>query len=104
MAASEQCAIASPLQADAKVHRLLDQTLSSLSSEPTVKRSFKCPTAMYNYKSIARMEKHSPNAKFVVGMRHPVKMLQSFYNYRITEIKERGLEEEIPPWNKSFLP
>ena len=97
MAASEQCAIASPFQADAKVHRLLDQTLTELSTDPAIKRSFKCPTAMYNYKSIARMEKHSPNAKFVVGMRHPVKMLQSFYNYRITEIKERGLDEPIPP-------
>ena len=29
-------------------------------------------------------------------MRHPVKMLQSFYNYRVTEIKERGLDEPIP--------
>ena len=96
MAASEQCAIASPLQADTRVHRLLDDTLATLTTDPSVKRSFKCPTAMYNYKSIARMEKHSPQTKFVVGMRHPVKMLQSFYNYRITEIKERGLDESIP--------
>ena len=100
MAASEQCAIASPLQADARVHKLLDGTLNALSSRPQMKRSFKCPTAMYNYKSIARMEKHSPNAKFVIGMRHPVKMLQSFYNYRITEIKERGLDEAIPSLEK----
>jgi hypothetical protein len=96
MASSEQCAVASPGQADAKVQKLLDGTLATLSTDPAKKRSFKCPTAMYNYKTIARMEKHSPNTKFVVGMRHPVKMLQSFYNYRITEIKERGLDEPIP--------
>ena len=100
MAASEQCAIASPGQGDAKVRKLLDGTLSNLSHDPEVKRSFKCPTAMYNYKSITRMDAHSPNAKFIVGMRHPVHMLQSFYNYRVTEIKERGLDEVIPSLNQ----
>ena len=97
MATSEQCSIASPKQADARVHKLLDGTLSTLTDDPSKKRSFKCPTAMYNYKSIARMEKHSPETRFIVGMRHPVEMFQSFYNYRITEIKERGLQEDITP-------
>lgn len=96
MAAREQCAIASPLQADVRVHRLLDETLAGLSPDPHMKRSFKCPTALYNYKGIARLQKHSPFAKIVVGTRHPVKMLQSFYNYRVTEIKEKGLSEPIP--------
>jgi hypothetical protein len=34
----------------------------------------------------------------VVGIRHPVHMIQSFYNYRVTEIYERGLlgTEDIP--------
>ena len=42
------------------------------------------------------MSLHSPKTKLVVGMRHPVMMLQSFYNYRVTEIKTRGLDESIP--------
>ena len=98
MFVSEQCSIASPGQADAVVLRKLDETLLSLSPDSMVKRSFKCPTAMYSYKSIVRMEKHSPDAKFVVGIRHPIKMLQSFYNYRVTEIYERNLksQETIP--------
>jgi hypothetical protein len=100
MAASEQCAIASPQQADARVHKLLDATLQTLDADLNIKRAFKCPTAMYNYKSIARMERHSPKAKFVIGMRHPVLMLQSFYNYRVTEIKEKGLDEPIPTLNE----
>jgi len=66
-----------------------------------MKRAFKCPTSMYNYKAIIRLEKHSPNAKFVVGVRHPVKMMQSFYNYRVAENYQKGLNgtEPIP----SFL-
>jgi len=98
MSEKEQCSIASPLQADKRVAGLLDQTIQTL--DPTKKRAFKCPTTMYNYKSLARMKTHSPNAKFVVGMRHPVKMLQSFYNYRIAEIGEKGLDELAPPFQE----
>ena len=98
MAPSEQCAIAAPKQADVKVHKSLDNTLATL--DPTMKNSFKCPTAMYNYKSITRLEKHSPRAKLIIGMRHPVEMMQSFYNYRVTEIRERQLDQMIPPFEE----
>jgi hypothetical protein len=96
MAAQEKCAVASPGMPDLAVLRKLDQTLSELSLDPSVKRSFKCPTAVYNHKTISRMQKHSPSSKFVIGVRHPVHMLQSFYNYRVTELYNRGLGEEIP--------
>lgn len=95
MFGSEQCAIAAKAQADHLVLQKLDTTLSSMKNND-MKRAFKCPTAMYNYKSIIRMEKHSPRSKFVVGIRHPVKMMQSFYNYRVTELYERNLDESIP--------
>ena len=99
MAQHEQCSVAAPHKPDARVLKDLDRTLATLLSSDNnnnMKRSFKCPTTMYNYKSISRMEKHSPQAQYVIGMRHPVEMLQSFYNYRITEIKERHLDEPIP--------
>lgn len=97
MALDEQCDIAAPLQGDGRVYKSLDRTLSTLSSDPNIKRSFKCPTTLYSHKSISRMEEHSPASKLIVGMRHPVEMLQSFYNYRITEIKERNLvDQKIP--------
>lgn len=96
MALQEQCDIAAPLQPDARVHKMLDNTLSTLSSDPNVKRSFKCPTSLYSHKSISRLEEHSPASKLIVGMRHPVEMLQAFYNDRIAEIKERKLDHKIP--------
>lgn len=95
MAAQEQCAIAAPVLADAFVYQKLDATLhampSAIDGHSATKRAFKCPNAMFTYKSIGRLEKHSPDAKLVVGIRHPVQMMQSFYNYRVTEIYERGL-------------
>lgn len=103
MAAQEQCAIAAPGVTDNMVVQKLDSTLrgmpsSTTTSDSTMKRAFKCPNAMFTYKSITRLEKHSPAAKLVVGIRHPVHMMQSFYNYRVTEIYERGLlgTEDIP--------
>jgi hypothetical protein len=105
MVPEEQCAIAAPLQADDVVVGRLKTTLlgmETVKAESTWhKQGFKCPTAIYNYKSIVRLEKHSPNARIIIGIRHPILMLESFYNYRVTELYERGLagEEAIPSFS-----
>lgn len=105
MVPQEQCAIAAPSQADHLVVSRLKSTLSDMSTiragSTWHKQGFKCPTAIYNYKSISRLEKHSPNAKIIIGIRHPIHMLQSFYNYRVTELYERGQrgEETIPSFS-----
>jgi hypothetical protein len=96
MSSAEKCAIASPAMPDVAVLRKLDETIAEMSPLPNVKRSFKCPTAIYSHKTISRMEQHSPAAKFIIGVRHPILMVQSFYNYRVTEIYQRGLKEAIP--------
>ena len=96
VAASEKCAIASPGIADGKVQKILDRTLANLSAVPSAKRGFACQTAMYNYRSISRMSSHSPKTKFIIGMRHPVMMMQSFYNSHVAEMTMQGLEKEIP--------
>jgi hypothetical protein len=100
MMPSEKCTVASPGMPDLAVLRKLDEALMELSLSPNVKRSFKCPTAIYTHKTISRMEKHSPGAKFIVGVRHPILMIQSFYNYRVSEIHNRGLQEKIPSFEE----
>lgn len=94
MVPQEQCAIAAPSQADHLVVSRLKSTIFDMSTVKAGsiwhKQGFKCPTAVYTYKSIVRLEKHSPNAKIIIGVRHPIHMLQSFYNYRVTELYERG--------------
>jgi hypothetical protein len=114
IAASERCAIAnvnlSPSQArqalDQAVHELLPATPSSSSSSSIVpaasstirrRRGIKCPTILYRYQTISRIEEYNsysletrgddpPPVKFIIGLRHPIEMLQSFYNYRVTEV------------------
>ena len=49
------------------------------------------------------MQEHSPEARFVIGVRHPILMLQSFYNYRVTEIYERMLDEAIPSFDDVLM-
>lgn len=93
MAAEEQCAVAAPSQADPIVLKKLQETRNGLVGEQT---AFKCPNAMYTYKSIIRMEQHSPQVKLVIGIRHPVLMMQSYFNYRITEMYHKGIKEAVP--------
>ena len=45
----------------------------------------KCPDAVKNFKAIHRLSQHSPNCKLIIGVRHPILFLQSFYNYRVLE-------------------
>mmetsp|Transcript_7434 Transcript_7434/g.20621 ORF Transcript_7434/g.20621 Transcript_7434/m.20621 type:complete len:446 (+) Transcript_7434:181-1518(+) len=58
---------------------------SSSSSPENLLLGIKCPDAVKNFKAIHRLSQHSPNCNIVIGMRHPVLYLQSFYNYRVME-------------------
>ena len=92
--ARENCILARPLQDDITNLRQLDAALAEL--DGTKLRAMKCPDTLNNFKTIHRLARHSPHAKFVIGVRHPVKQLQSFYNYRVTEIYDKHLKEKIP--------
>ena len=108
IASSEQCAVVNPMVSDNLAARRLEEALSELSASRHVKkRGIKCPNAAYHaYTSIVRFEQYAPNTKFVIGVRHPVDMLQSYYNYRITELYDQQkrknanptrLTERVPP-------
>jgi hypothetical protein len=108
----ENCLLARPIQQDDVNMRELDKSLaqlddstasssSSSSSSSSVAVSdkllgMKCPDTLGNFKTIHRLAQHSPQCKFVIGVRHPVQMLQSFYNYRVTEIYDKHLTDPIP--------
>ena len=51
-------------------------------------KAFKCPGGVKLARAIERMQAHSPQAKWIVGLRHPVLMLESYYNYRIANVHE----------------
>jgi hypothetical protein len=92
----ENCLLARPIQQDDVNFRQLDESLAILDDGTTKLRAMKCPDTLNNVKTIHRLSQHSPDAKFVIGVRHPVKMLQSFYNYRITEAYDKHFTEPIP--------
>ena len=90
IARNERCAVTNPMTSDYMAYRRLQEALSELSSSPHVKRAIKCPNAVYHaYNAIVRMEHHAPDAKFVIGLRHPILMLESYYNYRVTELHDK---------------
>jgi hypothetical protein len=95
----ENCLLVRPIQQDDVNMRELDRSLAQL--DDNTKSSdkllgLKCPDTLNNFKTIHRLAQHSPQCKFVIGVRHPVKMLQSFYNYRVTEIYDKHLTDPIP--------
>lgn len=53
----------------------------STSSIPQ-KYGIKCPGMIKNTKSIENLKQLSDSTRLIVGLRHPVHLFQSFYNYR----------------------
>lgn len=99
IASSERCAVANPGLSESQALEVLSETVAELSPSPDIKRGIKCPTILRRYKTIANIEQHSPSSKFVVGLRHPIKMLESFYNYRVTEIYDNNRNDPIPSFD-----
>ena len=53
-----------------------------------------------NMNGIQLLNKKVPNTKLIIGVRHPVLFFQSFYNYRVSEMYNKGLKEDVPPPHK----
>ncbi|KAI2498776.1 hypothetical protein MHU86_15732 [Fragilaria crotonensis] len=94
---TEKCVILNAKVSDSVALNRLDDAVGELSAENGMKRGIKCPSGIKNSRSLERMHNHSPRARLIVGIRHPVLFFQSYYNYRVTEIYDRNLTERIPP-------
>lgn len=68
--------------------------------DSAVKRGIKCPMAIRNIKSIETMMNHNSDVRIIIGVRHPVLFFESFYNYRVTEMYNKGKMEKVPPPEK----
>lgn len=47
------------------------------------KRGIKCPRDLENEYALGKYTEYLPNTNFLVGMRHPVRWFESFYNFRV---------------------
>jgi hypothetical protein len=77
VAQKERCELGTGRQA--KLTRDLYQELP----EGTYKRGIKCPRDLENDFSMKSYNKYFPGVHFLVGIRHPVLWLESFYNFRV---------------------
>jgi hypothetical protein len=93
----ERCSISDALMSDTTAISKIDtEVLAELNQSIHVKRGMKCPNGIKNARSIERLHMHSPGAKVIIGVRHPVHFFQSFYNYRITEHYNNNWTSPIP--------
>lgn len=57
-------------------------------------RGYKSPNDVEDHRALNKLNEHYPKTKLFVGIRHPVRWFESFYNYRV----QNGLE--MPPADK----
>jgi len=51
--------------------------------DPRVLRGYKSPNDITNPRAMRLLREHWPATKLIVGIRHPVRMMESFYNHRV---------------------
>ena len=77
VAQKERCELGTGRQA-----KLVRDLYTELPEGP-YKRGIKCPRDLENEFSISNYNKYFPGVHFLVGIRHPVLWLESFYNFRV---------------------
>jgi hypothetical protein len=93
----EKCGIANVVLNDTTAISEMEVELLKLPNKTIhLKRGMKCPNGIKNARSIARINMHSPGARIVIGVRHPLLFFQSYYNYRITEYYNNNNTSPIP--------
>jgi hypothetical protein len=79
--------------------RKINKDLYTLSKDDTLRRGIKCSFGLKHRSAVTRTEKYFPESKLIVGVRHPVDFLESFYNYRVTQANHHAKEKDdnVPP-------
>ncbi|KAL3809241.1 hypothetical protein ACHAXA_007065 [Cyclostephanos tholiformis] len=102
----ERCDIRGKKGLDGPEYANLQDVIGDLSADPKIKRGVKCPNSLKCHRTLSMLTLHSPETKLIIGVRHPVRFLESFYNYRIVEMYSKypnemntsdGLKRPIPP-------
>lgn len=69
----------------------------SKGSSNVTKHGIKCPLSVWHTLGLQRLAHFAPNVKLIIGVRHPISFFQSYYNYRITSMHDKGKIVEVPP-------
>ena len=76
----------------------LSKLLNELPSKSrSMLRGIKCPMSVWDAKGLSRLAEINKKVKAIIGVRHPLSLFQSFYNYRVTEMHDRKEIIQPPP-------
>jgi len=110
----EHCAVSMDTYGEAEILARFRHDVESLpinNSKNNKKRGIKCPDALYQDNALQRLAAWQPDTQWVIGVRHPVWQLESYYNYRVTEMYDKKwwifrrirslldiMDGTVPPW------
>jgi len=112
IAQAERCGITSLALSDKKAELYITKSLDelsalSVSAVGATRYGIKCPAAIQSSTAIARIEDFNlpgaTAASLIIGLRHPIELLESFYNYRVTEIYTKKTNETIPSFDSIVM-
>jgi len=75
---------------------LQNTTSTASANSRTIKYGIKCPTMVRAMSAIENLIKMADHTRLVVGVRHPIKWFESFYNYRVLGTYNQNWNETIP--------
>ncbi len=93
----EKCQIQGSNLNAAQAYTKLTEAVNELSADPAIQRGVKCPIGLRSHRALSVLTRHSQETKLIIGIRHPVRFLESHYNYRITELYDKKRQDRIPP-------
>jgi hypothetical protein len=83
----------------------IDELAKLLNGLPTKSRSMlrgiKCPMSVWDAKGLSKLAEMNEEVKVIIGLRHPLSLFESFYNYRVTEMHD--MKEIIEPPGPELL-
>jgi hypothetical protein len=56
---------------------------TSTSTDPRILRGYKSPNDIFQVRAVRLLRIFFPQTKLIVGIRHPIWMMESFYNFRV---------------------
>jgi len=77
---------------------------SHSNSSSIVRYGIKCPTMIRATNAIENLAKMSSHTRLVVGVRHPLRWFESFYNYRVQKNYQHHLNATIPSPHDLTMP
>jgi hypothetical protein len=66
-----------------KIGLFAKRQYNGLDADPRQLRAYKNPTDIQNLRAIRLLREYFPHTKLLIGIRHPIRWFESFYNHRI---------------------